>query len=60
MSKTLAIKDHDGLCWNCLETKDNILGAMITVWSEDSEGISNDVILKQTKAMYNAMYSKLK
>ena len=24
MSKTLAIKDHDGLCWNCLETKDNV------------------------------------
>ena len=24
MSNTLAIKDHDGLCWNCLETKDNV------------------------------------
>ena len=24
MSKTLAIKDHKGLCWNCLETKDNV------------------------------------
>ena len=24
MSKTLAIKDHKGLCWNCLKTKDNI------------------------------------
>ena len=24
MSKTLAIKDHEGLCWNCLRTKDNI------------------------------------
>ncbi|MBE6159908.1 MAG: prepilin-type N-terminal cleavage/methylation domain-containing protein [Lactobacillales bacterium] len=43
-----------------LESKENMLGAMITVWGEDSEGISNDVILKQTKAMYDAMYSKLK
>ena len=43
-----------------LESKDNILGAMITIWGEDSLGISNDVILKQTKAMYNEMYSKLK
>lgn len=24
MSKTLAIKDHDGLCWNCLQTKNNV------------------------------------
>ena len=24
MSKTLAIKDHEGLCWNCLETKENV------------------------------------
>ena len=24
MSKTIAIKDHEGLCWNCLQTKDNI------------------------------------
>ena len=43
-----------------LETYDNVFGAMISVWGEDSSVISSDLILKQTKDMYDAMNSKLK
>lgn len=43
-----------------LDTRENILGAMISVWGEDSSNISSDVIINQTKNMYSTMYSKLK
>lgn len=37
----------------------NILGAMICVWGENSLNVDKNIILYQTKRMYNAMFSKL-
>lgn len=42
-----------------LESKDNILGAMVAVWGEDSANISSEKIFDQVKKMFNAMNSKL-
>lgn len=42
-----------------LKNYNNILGGLICVWGENSEGVENDVILNQVKRMYNAMSQKL-
>lgn len=42
-----------------LTNHDNILGGMVCVWGEHSDGISDSVIFNQTKNMYNAMFPKL-
>ena len=42
-----------------LENYDNILGGLICIWGENSEGVENDVILNQVKRMYEAMSEKL-
>lgn len=43
-----------------LNNYDNIVGGLICVWGENSEGVENDIIVQQVKNMYNAMSEKLK
>lgn len=42
-----------------LDSHDGILGAMVAVWGEDSDGVDNNVINVHTKDMYRAMFPKL-
>lgn len=42
-----------------LDSKTNIIGAIISVWGEDSESISSEVIYNQVEKLFNAMNSKL-
>ena len=42
-----------------LASKTNIIGAIISVWGEDSESISSEVIYNQVEKLFNAMNSKL-
>lgn len=42
-----------------LDSHDGILGAMIAVWGEDSDGVENAVINNHAKDMYRAMFPKL-
>ena len=37
----------------------NILGSSMAVWNEDSGGVSKKLVFKETKALFNAMSSKL-
>lgn len=42
-----------------LDNHNNILGAMICTWGEDSLGVSDSVITSHTINMYNAMFKKV-
>lgn len=42
-----------------LENYKNIVGAEISIWREESEGISDDIILQQTKRMFEAMKASI-
>ena len=59
------LKTHWDLhCWDGedgtrLKSTTGIAGAAISVWGEDSKGISDAEIYRQTKALYEAMISKM-
>lgn len=59
------LKAHWDLhCWDGedgtrLKSTTGIAGAAISVWGEDSKGISDAEIYRQTKALYEAMISKM-
>ncbi len=42
-----------------LNNHDGVLGAMVAVWGEDSDGVDNNVINAHAKDMYRAMFPKL-
>ncbi len=42
-----------------LENYKNIVGAEIAIWREESEGVSDDIILQQTKRMFEAMKASI-
>ena len=42
-----------------LDNHNNILGAMICTWGEDSLGVSDSVITSHTINLYNAMFKKV-
>jgi len=43
-----------------LDNRNNLLGGALSVWGEDSAGVSTDIIINQTRELYNMMYSKFK
>ena len=54
-----SLEKWDGNHEGGLNSYQNIIGAMIGVWGENSEGVSENTIRTQTENMYNAMVSKV-
>ncbi|MDO5097020.1 MAG: hypothetical protein Q4D65_10680, partial [Peptostreptococcaceae bacterium] len=43
-----------------LAKSNGIIGASVSVWGEDSKGVSPELILRQTKSLYEQMVENIK
>ena len=60
VEKNWNVKKWDGDSGKTLSGKAHMIGAAVSVWGEDSSGVSADTIYKQVKPLYQAMKNKIK
>ena len=60
VEKNWNLKKWDGDSGKTLSGKAHMIGAAVSVWGEDSSGVSADTIYKQVKPLYQAMKNKIK
>jgi len=59
-NKDWDLKKWDSNSGKALKTSKHVIGAAVSVWGEDSAGVSADTIYKQVEPLYKAMKKRAK